>query len=76
MAQPAPLITLGIGPGGSILYALTLGLDIGAPPPEPVQVFLASALLSIGTGQGTLDINTGRGVIAIDARRAHMGVRT
>lgn len=33
MAQPAPLITIGIGPGGSVLYALTGGLEMGAEAP-------------------------------------------
>lgn len=35
----AALITEGIGPGGSVLYALTGGLDIGATPPAPPLVY-------------------------------------
>lgn len=33
------IITEGIGPGGSVLYLLTGGLDIGATPPAPPLVY-------------------------------------
>lgn len=39
----AALITEGIGPGGSVKYLLTEGLDIGAPPVPVAGLLLVSA---------------------------------
>lgn len=62
------LVTEGIGPGGSVLFALTGGLDIGAAP-TPVtvtdirmgQLTMRSGLLSLrnDSGSNALRMNSG-----------------
>lgn len=41
------IITLGIGPGGSIKYFLTFGLDIGEPAEIPELVMDLSSVITV-----------------------------